>query len=148
MDDNIRYFKVTPHKDSYKGFKLRPSKQKSCKYVQLHRSSRIIEYNVEFFNRLNQYQEYFMLEWCIRNRMIRDEYQCDLKTKALYLSKGFEIRHIYEMFGSMRFGSIAARQNRIDNLFHGKKEPDISFAPSTIYYNISDFLHRLWKKNQ
>lgn len=127
-------------KGYYKGFKLRINNSSKVRYLRLRHRERIIEYNPEFFSRLNFHQEYWMLEWAVRNRLIRDPFQCDLKTRDLYVSKGYPMDEIFRLYSSMRFSSKRIRDARYENLFHGKFEMPVSYPFKKLYFRIIDSL--------
>lgn len=117
-------------KKYYKGYRVALNNTSKLHYIRVVPRERLIEYDPEFFARLDPDQEFFMLEWAIRNRRVKDPFQCDNLTIRLYKNKGLDVQKIINLYKSMQFATAHHKQQRIANItgssfdaLFGQKQP-------------------------
>lgn len=102
----------------WRGFTLSPTM--SVKYVSPHEKKRLILFNPVYWQSLNDYQRYFILNWCRIAQKTKDVNKADEYAKKDFEKKGYDFNHILEMYAQMTHVNMDVKTGRMYNMLTSK----------------------------
>lgn len=128
----------------WRGFKLEATM--SVKYVSPHKKQRLILFNPVFWQSINDYQRYFILNWCRIAHKTKDESMADKFAKKDYVKRGYDMNHILLMYSKMTHVNMDVKTGRMYQMLTDKLSLKEKFI--RLSQKINAWLKKIFQKGK